>query len=63
MKKLWLNVIPYNKEIAIAALESGAEAVVLPDGTVKPLPSGPIIPRRSPGVRVVMRTVPGPKTQ
>jgi 3-dehydroquinate synthase II len=31
MKKLWLNVIPYNKEIAIAALESGAEAVVLPD--------------------------------
>jgi len=32
MKKLWVNVIPYNKEIAIAALESGAEAVVLPDG-------------------------------
>jgi len=32
MKTLWVNVIPYNKEIAIAALESGAEAVVLPDG-------------------------------
>ena len=32
MKKLWVNVIPYNKEIAIAALESGAEAVILPDG-------------------------------
>ena len=32
MKKLWINVIPYDKEIAIAALESGAEAVVLPDG-------------------------------
>jgi 3-dehydroquinate synthase II len=32
MKKLWVNVIPYNKQIAIAALESGAEAVVLPDG-------------------------------
>ena len=32
MKKLWLNVVPYNKEIAIAALESGAQAVVLPDG-------------------------------
>jgi len=32
MKKLWVNVIPYNKEIAIAALESGAEAVLLPDG-------------------------------
>ncbi|MHC4189973.1 MAG: 3-dehydroquinate synthase II, partial [Planctomycetota bacterium] len=32
MKKLWVNVVPYKKEIAIAALESGAEAVVLPDG-------------------------------
>jgi len=33
MKKLWVNVVPYSKEIAIAALESGAEAVVLLDGT------------------------------
>jgi len=32
MKRLWVNVIPYDKEIAIAALESGAEAVVLPEG-------------------------------
>jgi 3-dehydroquinate synthase II len=32
MKRLWVNVIPYSKEIAISALESGAEAVVLPDG-------------------------------
>ena len=32
MKKLWVNVVPYKKELAIAALESGAEAVVLPDG-------------------------------
>jgi len=32
MKKLWVNAVPYNKEITIAALESGAEAVVLPDG-------------------------------
>jgi len=32
MKKLWVNVVPYSKEIAIAALESGAEAVILPDG-------------------------------
>jgi 3-dehydroquinate synthase II len=32
MKNLWVNVIPYEKEIAIAALESGAEALVLPDG-------------------------------
>ncbi len=35
MKKLWINVVPYKKEIAIAALESGAEAVVLPDGKSK----------------------------
>jgi len=32
MKRLWVNVVPYSKEIAISALESGAEAVVLPDG-------------------------------
>ena len=32
MKKLWVNAIPYNKQIVIAALESGAEAVILPDG-------------------------------
>jgi 3-dehydroquinate synthase II len=35
MKKLWINVVPYKKEIAIAALESGAEAVVLADGDSK----------------------------
>ena len=32
MKKLWVNVVPYKKDLAIAALESGAEAVVVPDG-------------------------------
>ena len=32
MKRLWVNVVPYNKQIAIAALESGAEAIVLPEG-------------------------------
>jgi len=32
MKKLWVNVVPYKKALAIAALESGAEAVVLADG-------------------------------
>jgi 3-dehydroquinate synthase II len=32
MKKLWINVDPYKKNLAIAALESGAEAVILPDG-------------------------------
>ena len=33
MKKLWVNAVPYSKEIAIAALESGAEAIVVPDGS------------------------------
>ena len=32
MKKLWINAVPYKKEVVISALESGAEAVVLPDG-------------------------------
>jgi 3-dehydroquinate synthase II len=32
MKKLWVNAVPYNKEVVISALESGAEAVILPDG-------------------------------
>jgi 3-dehydroquinate synthase II len=32
MKRFWVNVIPYGKDTAIAALESGAEALVLPAG-------------------------------
>jgi len=32
MKKFWVNASPYNKDVVISALESGAEAVVLPDG-------------------------------
>jgi 3-dehydroquinate synthase II len=32
MKKLWVSVVPYKKDLAIAALESGADAVILPDG-------------------------------
>lgn len=35
MKKLWVNAVPYNKDVVISALESGAEAVVLPDGQTK----------------------------
>jgi len=35
MKKLWVNAKPYNKEVVISALESGAEAVVLADGKSK----------------------------
>jgi 3-dehydroquinate synthase II len=33
MKKFWVNANPYKKEIVIAALESGADAVVLPEKT------------------------------
>ena len=32
MKKFWVNANPYNKDVVIAALESGAEAVILPEG-------------------------------
>ncbi|TFG49522.1 MAG: 3-dehydroquinate synthase II [Candidatus Brocadiia bacterium] len=32
MKKLWVNADPYNKQVVISALESGADAVVLPQG-------------------------------
>ncbi len=32
MKKLWINASPYNKDVVIAALESGADAVVVPEG-------------------------------
>ncbi len=32
MKKLWVNASPYDKNIITTALESGAEAVVVPDG-------------------------------
>ena len=32
MKKFWINAIPYSKDVVISALESGAEAVVLPEG-------------------------------
>ncbi len=32
MKRLWVKIDPYDKQLAIAALESGAQAVVLPAG-------------------------------
>jgi 3-dehydroquinate synthase II len=32
MKKIWVNCSPWNKDIAIAALESGADAILVPDG-------------------------------
>ena len=35
MKKLWVNSIPYNKDVVISALESGADAVILPKGKAK----------------------------
>jgi 3-dehydroquinate synthase II len=32
MKTLWVNAKPYDKDLVTSALESGAEAVVVPDG-------------------------------
>jgi len=32
MKRFWVDVRPFNKDLVIAALESGAEAVLIPDG-------------------------------
>lgn len=31
MKRVWVKVVPWRKELAIAALESGADAVVVPE--------------------------------
>jgi hypothetical protein len=33
MKKIWVKAIPWNKEIAMAALECGADALWIPAGT------------------------------
>jgi len=35
MKKFWVKVVPYNKNLIIAALESGADAVLIPAGFTK----------------------------
>ena len=65
MKKFWVNVVPYEKEIAIAALESGAEAVVLPDGqseTVRQFGKVKTVERNGdikPGVDVVFINIAG----
>ncbi len=32
MKRLWVNASPYEKDVVTAALESGADAVVVPEG-------------------------------
>lgn len=32
MKKVWINCSPWNKEVAIMALESGADALLIPPG-------------------------------
>ena len=56
MKRYWVNANPFDKEVVISALESGAEAVVVPDGgsgkvrelgTIKTVESGgDIVPGR-----------------
>ena len=32
MKKVWINCAPWNKEVAVVALESGADALLIPRG-------------------------------
>ena len=32
MKKVWVNCFPWNKQVAITALESGADALLVPEG-------------------------------
>ena len=32
MKKFWVNSVPYNKDVVISSLESGADAVIIPEG-------------------------------
>jgi 3-dehydroquinate synthase II len=65
MKKLWVNVVPYEKGLVTAALESGAEAVVLPDGkaeTVRQLGRIKIVAKDGdirPGVDVVFVDIAG----
>ncbi len=56
MKKIWVRVDPWDKELAIAALEAGAEAVVLAAGEAPRLrelgnlpvvaPDGDLVPER-----------------
>jgi len=65
MKKLWVNVSPYDKKIITTALESGAEAVVLPEGkteTVRQLGKIKIVAKDGdirPGVDVVFVDIAG----
>jgi 3-dehydroquinate synthase II len=35
MKRIWVNCSPWNKDIAIAALESAVDAILVPDGMKK----------------------------
>ncbi len=54
MKKLWVNADPFDKEVVISALESGAEAVIVGEGDSKKVrelgkiktvePAGDIVP-------------------
>jgi 3-dehydroquinate synthase II len=65
MKKLWVNVTPYDKNIITTSLESGAEAVVLPEGkteTVRQLGKIKIVSKDGdirPGVDVVFVDIAG----
>ena len=44
MKKIWVKVIPWKKEIAMAALECGADALWIPPGMGREVRKMGIIP-------------------
>jgi 3-dehydroquinate synthase II len=44
MKRVWVKVVPWNKEVALAAVECGADALWVPPGWVSDVRSMGIIP-------------------
>ncbi len=48
MKKVWIKVAPWSKEKVLAALEGGADAVLLPEGGASRVRELGIIPTIAP---------------
>jgi len=44
MKKIWVKAIPWEKELAMAALEGGADALWVPSGTAQEVKKMGLIP-------------------
>jgi len=44
MKKVWVKAIPWNKEVALAAVECGADALWVPPGLASEVRKMGIIP-------------------